>query len=137
MSKIYKAEEITSALRLVSAIDDVVNRKGTDEQPLVFIPKDKKYVEILGHRIDTGEDMASFEDFTNWLVHIKEVDEENKRLKKVIDNYENQRAFFIDYLTELYEEAKLDGQYIDGVKYPTLQERIYKDLLTRMEAKDE
>ena len=137
MSKIYKAEELTSALRLVSAIDAVVNRNHTDEEPLMFIPKNKKYIEILGRRIDTSEDINSFEDFCDWLTHIKDMEEENKNLKKEIDEYENKRARLIDYLTERIEEEKVERTHYLGMEFTTIREQIYSNILDIVEEKDE
>ena len=124
-------------LETIKMPNNLIFKPCTDEQPLIIIPKDKKYVEILGHRIDTGEDMSSFEDFTNWLQHIKEVDEENERLKKEIDNYENRKAYLIEYLTDRLEEAKLDAQYYNGMRFANYKETIYEDLLDIVEGKYE
>ena len=101
-------------------------RKCTDEQPLLYIPNDKTYFEILGHRVETGENMNSMEDLSDWLKHIKETEIENKQLRK-------QMAELGEYVLTKYEEAKIDALYIDGVKYPNVQERIYEDILNRME----
>ena len=97
-----------------------------DEKPLIFVPNDKSYVEILGQRLETGENFKSFEEFGKWLAHIKEVECENKRLLQHM-------AEFGEYVMTKYEESKLDAQYIDGVRYPSIQERVYEDILNRME----
>ena len=101
-------------------------RECTDEEPLLVIPYDKTYFEILGHRVETGKNMESMEDLSNWLKHIKDVEEENKQLKKHMSE-------FGEYIRTKYEEAKLDAQYYDGVRYSSMQERIYEDLVNRME----
>ena len=112
-------------------------RENTDEQPLLYISKDKTYFEILGHRVETGENMNSMEDLSKWLQHIKEVEEENKRLKKEIDEYENKRAYLIDYLCDKVEEAKLERTYINGMIFKSMKEQIYIRLLDIVEGKDD
>ena len=101
-------------------------RESTDEQPLLYISKDKTYFEILGHRVETGENMNSMEDLGKWLNHIKEVEIENEQLKKHMTE-------FGEYLLTKYEEAKLDAQYYNGMRFASMQERIYEDLVNRME----
>jgi len=103
-------------------------RENTDKQPLLYIPNDKTYFEILGHKVETGKHMKSMEDLSEWLKHIDDVEEENKQLLK-------QMAELGEYILTKYEEAKLDAQYIDGVRYPNVQERVYEDILNRMELK--
>lgn len=101
-------------------------REYTDEQPLLFIPGDKSYFEVLGYRVETGKELKTMEDITNWLKHIKEVEIENEQLKKHMSE-------FGEYILTKYEEAKLDAQYIDGTRIPNVQERVYEDILNRME----
>ena len=103
-------------------------RENTDEQPLLFIPSDKSYFEILGYKVETGKELKTMEDITNWLKHIKETEIENEQLKKHMTE-------FGEYLLKKYEEAKLDAQYYDGIRYSSMQERIYEDLVNRMELK--
>ena len=103
-------------------------REFTDEEPLLFISADGTYFEILGHRVETGENMNSMEDLSRWLKHIKETEMENEQLKK-------QMAEFGEYVRTKYEEAKLDAQYINGMRFSTIQERVYEDILHRMELK--
>ena len=112
-------------------------RENTDKQPVLYIPNDKTYFEILGHRVETGENMNSMEDLSKWLQHIKEVEEENKRLKKEIDEYENKRAYLIDYLCDKVEEAKLERTYINGMIFKSMKEQIYIRLLDIVEGKDD
>lgn len=101
-------------------------RDCTYKEPLLFISADGTYFEILGHRVETGENMNSMEDLSNWLKHVKETEIENEQLRK-------QMAELGEYVLTKYEEAKIDALYIDGVKYPNVQERIYEDILNRME----
>ena len=70
--------------------------------------------------------MNSMEDIAEWLKHIKEVEMENEQLKK-------QMTEFGEYLLTKYEEAKLDAQYYNGMRFASMQERIYEDLVNRME----
>ena len=72
------------------------------------------------------ENMNSMEDIAEWLKHIKEVEMENEQLKK-------QMTEFGEYLLTKYEEAKLDAQYYNGMRFASMQERIYEDLVNRME----
>ena len=101
-------------------------RESTDEQPLLYIPNDKTYFEILGHRVETGENMKSIEDIAEWLKHIKEVEMENEQLKK-------QMTEFGEYLLTKYEESKLNAQYYNGMRFASIQEQVYEDLVNRME----
>ena len=101
-------------------------RECTDEQPLLYISKDKTYFEILGHRVETGENMNSMEDLGKWLNHIKEVEIENEQLKK-------QMTEFGEYLLTKYEESKLNAQYYNGMRFASIQEQVYEDLVNRME----
>ena len=117
--------KIEDVLEPIKGIDNISLKRGTDE-PLIIIPIDKSYVEILGHRVETGENFNTFGEFVSWLQHIKEVEIENVQLKK-------QMAEIGEYILTKYEEAKLDAQYIDGTKIPNVQERIYEDILHRME----
>ena len=117
--------KIEDVLEPIKGIDNVTLKRGTDE-PLIYIPIDKSYVEIFGHRVETGENFNSFGEFVNWLQHIKEVEEENVQLKKQMSEWR-------EYLYQKYEEAKLDAQYIDGTRIPNVQERVYEDLANRME----
>lgn len=113
-------------LEPIKGIDNISLKRGTDE-PLIVIPTDKSYVEILGHRIEVGEGgFKSFGEFVEWLKHIKDVEIENEQLKKHMSE-------FGEYLLTKLEEAKLDAQYYDGVRYSSMQERIYEDLVNRME----
>lgn len=50
-----------------------------DEKPIIFIPRDGNYIEILGHKIDG---YSSFESFLEELKELKDVREKNKELEK-------------------------------------------------------
>ena len=117
--------KIEDVLEPIKGIDNITLKRGTDE-PLIYIPIDKSYVEILGHKIETGKNFNSFGEFVNWLQHIKDVECENKQLLQ-------QMAEIGEYILTKYEESKLYAQYIDGVRYPSVQEKVYEDILGRME----
>ena len=119
---------IKEVLEPIKEIDNVRISKCTDEEPLLFIPTDKTYFEILGHRVETGENMKSMDDIANWLKRIKEVEIENEQLKK-------QMAEFGEYVITKYEEAKLNAYYVNKERIATMQEIIYEDILYRMELK--
>lgn len=53
-----------------------------DRTTLIFVPNDGSYVEILGHRIDGFE---NFEDFCEYLKKCAKLEEENKRLKSLVE----------------------------------------------------
>lgn len=124
-------------LETIKMPNNLIFKPCTDEEPLLVISKDKTYFEILGHKIETGKNMKSMDDLSEWLQHIKEVDEENERLKKEVDNYENRKAYLIEYLTDRLEEAKLDAQYYNGMRFANYKETIYEDLLDIVEGKYE
>ena len=118
--------KLEDVLEPIKGIDNISLNRGTDE-PLIIIPMDKSYVEILGHRIEVGEGgFKSFGEFVEWLEHIKDVETENEQLKK-------QMAEIGEYVRTKYEEAKLDAQYYDGMRFSSMQERIYEDIFNRME----
>lgn len=101
-----------------------------DNEPVIMIPRDGSYVEILGHRID-GE-FESFDGFVRYLNEIKQTEEENEQLKadkKVLENYSYQMEY---YLLAKIEEAKLDRTYVNGVCVPNKSEEIYKQILDKL-----
>lgn len=127
---------IEDVLEPIKGIDNITLKKGTDE-PLIYIPIDKSYIEILGHKVEVGEGgFKSFGEFVEWLEHIKDVEEENKRLKKEIDDYENKRAYLIDYLSDKIEEAKLERMHVDGMTFLSMREQIYTKVLDIVEEKE-
>ena len=105
----------------------MLNRVDETNDPLITIPFDKSYIEILGHKVEVGEGgFKSFGEFIEWLEHIKDVEIENEQLKKHMSE-------FGEYIRTKYEEAKLDAQYYNGMRFASMQERIYEDLVNRME----
>lgn len=126
MKKLHNEDKIMDSIQLPNLFYTDEQLKAMGEPPLIFIPNDKTYVEILGYRIDTDRNIKTLGEFGEYLQHIKEVEEENKQLL-------HQMAEIGEYILTKYEEAKLDAQYIDGVRYPSVQERIYEDILGRFE----
>lgn len=100
--------------------------KRTDEQPLMtFSPPGESWVEVLGHRF---EGVNGFEGMIDYLSNYRNVEKE-------LDELLNQRAYIIDYLVEKLEVAKLMATYENGVRYPSIQEMIYEDILSKFEKK--
>ena len=103
-----------------------IAKEWKDETPLLFIPGDKSYFEILGFRVETGKELKTVEDITNWLKHVADIEIENKQLKR-------QMSEMGEYILTKYEEAKLDAQYYDGMRFSSIKEQVYEDLVNRME----
>lgn len=97
----------------------------TDE-PLIFIPKDKSYIEVSGHKIT---ETKSFEDFLDYLQQRNDFENDYNYICR-------QRSALIDYLKIKLEESKLMATYENGVRYPCMQERIYQDILDRVRVND-
>ena len=115
--------------------DNVIMGGYEKNRPLITIPKNANYVEILGHKL-YGE-FDSFQSFVDYLQSVSDTEKENERLKKEIDEYENRKAYLIEYLTDRLEEAKLDAQYYNGMRFANYKETIYEDLLDIVEGKYE
>lgn len=115
---------INKVLEPIKIPDNVIQGGYEKNRPLIYIPKDGGYIEILGHKL-YGE-FDSFQSFVDYLKTVSDIEKENKQLKKHMSE-------FGEYLLTKYEEAKLDAQYYDGVRYSSMQERIYEDLVNRME----
>lgn len=99
----------------------------TDEQPLMtFSPPGESWVEVLGHRF---EGVNGFEGMIEYLNNYRNVEKELNELL-------NQRAYIIDYLVEKLEVAKLMATYENGVRYPSLQEMIYEDILSKFDSQE-
>lgn len=105
------------------------NSSERTDEPIVlmtFSPPGESWVEVLGHRF---EGINGFEGMINYLNNYRTVE---KELNKMI----NEKAEFIDYLVEKLETAKLMATYENGIRYPSAQERIYEDILERIESGD-
>jgi len=102
------------------------NRYGecTDEPLMVFPPPGENWVEILGHRF---EGVNGFEGMIEYLNNYR-------NLEKELNDLLNKRAYLIDYLIEKLETAKLMATYENGVRYPSLQEMIYEDILNKVDS---
>lgn len=110
--------------------DNVLLDVYQDKEPVIMIPREGNYVEILGHRIDGG--FESFDGFIKYLGEIKQTEQENERLKadkKVLENYSCQMEY---YLLAKIEEAKLDRTYVNGICVPNKSEEIYKQVLDKL-----
>ena len=112
--------------KLLSGVRTPVNvvnpMKPTEERPLIFIPAEGNYIEILGHRI---EGFDSWESFLEYLNKRATLEEENKKLT-------NEKSSLIDYLKVKLEESKLDRMYVDGIHYTNIREQIYQELLDKV-----
>lgn len=112
-------------------------RVDESKDPLITIPFDKSYIEILGHKVEVGEGgFKSFKEFVEWLEHIRDVEVENEKLKKEINDYENKRARLIDYLCDRVEEEKIDSEYEGMLRLTTIKERVYVEILNLIEEMD-
>lgn len=112
--------------KLLSGVRTPVNvmnpMKPTEENPLIFVPAEGNYIEILGHRIEGFESWEAFLAYANKLAALEE---ENKKLV-------DEKTEFIDYLKVKLEESKLDRMYVDGIHYSNIQEQIYQELLDKV-----
>lgn len=112
-------------------------RVDEDRDPLITIPFDKSYIEILGHKVEVGEGgFKSFKEFVEWLEHIRDVEVKNEKLKKEINDYENKRARLIDYLCDKLEEEKIDSEYEGMIRLTSIKERVYVEILNLIEEID-
>lgn len=126
---------IKEVLEPIKMPDNVIMGGYEKNRPLINIPKNANYIEILGYKL-YGE-FDSFQSFVDYLKSVSDTEKENERLKKEIDEYENRKAYLIEYLTDRLEEAKLDAQYYDGMRFANYKETIYEDLLDIVEGKYE
>ena len=106
------------------------------EEPVLFF-SNEGWIEILGRRFQR-EDVKGIDEFIKYLGNFRDLEEENKKLNKELDDCYNHRAALIEYLVEKLEESKLEGTYGGQAGYVSIQERIYKEILDRVEGdKDE
>lgn len=98
----------------------------TDEPLMTFSPHGEAWVEVLGHRF---EGVNGFEGIIEYLNNYRNVEKE-------LDELLNQRAYIIDYLIEKLEVAKLMATYENGVRYPSIQEMIYEDILSKFDSQE-
>lgn len=104
------------------------NSSECTDEPIVLMtfspPGEEIWVEILGHRF---EGINGFEGMINYLNNYRTVE---KELNEMI----NEKAALIDYVKTKLEEGKLMSTYENGIRYPSAQERIYEDILERIES---
>lgn len=122
-------EKIMTRIKEPSNIINPFNYK--PEEPVLFF-SNEGWIEILGRRFQR-EDVKGIDEFIKYLGNFRDLEEENNNLKKELDIYYNRRAALIEYLTEKLEESKLEGTYGGQAGYVSIQERIYKEILDRVE----
>ena len=101
------------------------------EQPVLFF-SNEGWVEILGRRFENTE-VKELDVFIKHLGKFRDLEIENEKLKKDLDDAYNHRAALIEYLIEKIEESKLESTYGGQAGYVSIQERIYKEILDRVE----
>lgn len=112
---------------------------GNTDEPVMFIPREGNYVEILGHRIDG--DFKSFEGFCEYLNKIKQTEIENdilKAEKALLETYYEQIKSYLDLKIT---EASFERIYENGMIIRSMREELYQNVLDEinkiMENKDE
>lgn len=130
---------IDKVIKPIKMPDNVSLGKCTDEVPLIFIPNDSSYVEILGHRIN--ESFESFESFCEYLNKVKQTEVENNILKSekaLLETYFEQIKAYLDLKIT---EASFERIYENGVIIKSMREELYQSVLEEiekiMEGKDE
>lgn len=112
--------------KLLSGVRTPVNMmnpmKPTEEKPLIFVPAEGNYIEILGHRIEGFESWEAFLEYANKLAALEE---ENKKLV-------DEKTEFIEYLKVKLEESKLERMHIDGMCFTSIKEQVYQELLDKV-----
>lgn len=101
------------------------------EEPVLFF-SNEGWIEILGRRFENAE-VKGIDEFVQYLGEFRNLEEKNKKLKKELNDCYNHRAALIEYLTEKLEESKLESTYGGQAGYVSIQERIYKEILDRVE----
>ena len=96
-----------------------------DEEPLIFIPKDKGYIEILGHRIDGFNNL---EEFTEYLVRLREFDKERESMENELRKYRMNTLRMQRYLDEQIAASIFLRDHIDGGERLSIQEKVYREI---------
>lgn len=96
-----------------------------DEEPLIVIPKDKGYIEILGHRIDGFNNL---EEFTEYLFKLREFDKERKEMEAELRKYRAQYVKMKNYLEEQIAASIFLRDHIDGGERLSIQEKVYREI---------
>jgi len=97
-----------------------------EEEPLIFIPKDKNYIEILGHRIDEG--FESFESFAAYLQKLKEFDKEREEMETELRKYRMNTLRMQRYLDEQIAASMFLRDHIAGGEQLSIQEKVYREI---------
>ena len=121
--------KITTKLLTPDNIINPFNYK--QEEPVLFFGNDG-HIEILGRRFENSE-VKGFDEFVKYLAKFRDLEEANEKLKQELNGVYNHRAALIEYLTEKLEESKLESTYGGQAGYVSIQERIYKEILDRVE----
>ena len=111
---------------------NIINPFNYEKKQPVMIIHDEGWIEILGRRFENAE-VKGIDEFVQYLGEFRDLEEKNKKLKKELNELYNHRAALIEYLTEKLEESKLEGTYGGQAGYISIQERIYKEILDRIE----
>ena len=117
--------------RISKPVNVVELGKSSDETPLMFIPKDEGYIEILGYKIDG---VNSFESFIEYLKTVADIEKTNEKLNEENHILTVFKENLIGYLEQKLEESKLLRVYDTDskVSYISTQETIYNDILERI-----
>lgn len=96
-----------------------------NEEPLMFIPKDKGYIEILGHRIDGFNNL---EEFTEYLFKLREFDKEREEMEAELRKYRARYVKMKNYLEEQIAASIFLRDHIDGGERLSIQEKVYREI---------
>ncbi|MBR6641723.1 MAG: hypothetical protein IKL08_05985 [Clostridia bacterium] len=99
------------------------------EKPLIFIPNDRSYVQLLDYKIEGFKD---FESFCEYLKHVRDLERENESLKNKLKELQFDLDDFIKELELKIQESMLDKDAYEGFTYVSIQERIYQGVLDRV-----
>lgn len=98
---------------------------GVTEPPVLFIPNNKSYVELFGHRIDG---VTSIDDFVNYLKQIDGIFREKESLEKQVKILMNEKLEMLNYLDTKIKECEFMRDHVDGKEYLSTQETIYRQI---------
>ena len=96
-----------------------------DEEPLMIIPKDKGYIEILGHRIDGFNNL---EEFADYLLKLREFDRERESMEAELRKYKMNALKIQKYLDEKIASSMFLRDHIDGGERLSRDETIYRTI---------
>ena len=98
---------------------------GVIEPPVLFIPNNKSYVELFGHRI---EGVTSIDDFVNYLKQIDGIFREKESLEKQVRILMDEKLEMLNYLDTKIKECEFMRDHVDGKEYLSTQETIYRQI---------